>query len=451
VEDRPNVSAYPPSSQLTRPVSPVFGALSIESFDLTTSATEAAEMADWTFTYFVDSWLDPRFKPTWFAAFFNSPLVYHSLSFSVGILQDIVANRPVQLQRFSHRIKTIQIINKQLDHLDDVDLEPLLLAIVALWRCNTDVSDQGNPLPQIFSPHARSAGWVAVLGRLSGEGSHAQALGQLIRRKGGLVSFETLPGLQESLCLADIIGSSTIASKPRFESAYHVSNHLGALAPALEVMSDDVEGRGFSRNVPGCLPSGILKVLERIACVDKLLDGFTTRTAPPAEEYHLTQLTYAVQHELLSLPAWQILTLEEQEGSSFATYELCRITAMIYSTAVIFPISPSSPWLGKLLAQLKQMIVMASWSQSTMPLLVWTLWIGGLAAWQTPHRPFFTRNLQSVFARSALTRWLDVRNTLVDFLWRDITCGAGSIILWDALHVEDVPLGAEQDRVHARR
>lgn len=155
-------------------IAPAFGGVSIESFDLKDSA-EAAAMACYTFTYVVDAWLDPAHKPAWVKAFFTSPLVYHSLSFSCGILQDVSSGRPIQTRRLFHKLKTIQGIHQQLGQVDKADTEPLMLAITTLWRINTDKIAQRNAVPLLFSPHVRSASWVAIFGTLGGDGSHANA------------------------------------------------------------------------------------------------------------------------------------------------------------------------------------------------------------------------------------------------------------------------------------
>lgn len=122
VNSRQGVQPSPSTVPYT--VSPIFGGIAINSFSIEkpSSSTQAAETASFCFNAVLDTWLDPKYKPAWVTAFFQHPLVFHCLSFSCGIMRDMTSNRPVQAERLVHCIKTIQLVNQQLDHLDHVDV-----------------------------------------------------------------------------------------------------------------------------------------------------------------------------------------------------------------------------------------------------------------------------------------------------------------------------------------
>ncbi|EME83805.1 uncharacterized protein MYCFIDRAFT_172884 [Pseudocercospora fijiensis CIRAD86] len=110
---------------MPKTIAPVFGGVSINAFNQHQS-TDAADMATYCFIMqgdIMDSWLELRYKPIWWAAFFQHPLVYHSLSFSCGVLQDNVS---------SSSNDSVGQYSTQLDTLDTVDIEPILLAMLTL-------------------------------------------------------------------------------------------------------------------------------------------------------------------------------------------------------------------------------------------------------------------------------------------------------------------------------
>ncbi|KAK4502270.1 hypothetical protein PRZ48_005695 [Zasmidium cellare] len=342
----------PTVTVLSRTPFPVFGALRIGSFDLEKSHG-AADIADYCFNTVMNSWLDPELKPVWFAAFFEHPLVFHSLSYSCGILQDVSNGRSIQPARLVHRLKTIQIVNQQLGNIENVDPEPILLAITTLWRINTD---------------------------------------QL------------------------------------------------TLKQSLEPLSEDVEGRGFVTQVPGALPTDALATLRRLSMVDKLLDDFSAKIVSLSDDIILATLGNSVQHELLSLLPWQSLSEDDRRGCYLVTYEVCRITAILYSNAVIFPMAPNASWLEKLLKQLRLVLETSNvsiWHGDTLQILIWSLFIAGMAAFWTRHRNFFVAHLRSTLKQAGLTSLEAVKAMIREFLWRDDGCGQGATILWDIVHPKE--------------
>ncbi|KAF2162931.1 hypothetical protein M409DRAFT_26784 [Zasmidium cellare ATCC 36951] len=433
-------NSAPTIPQLSRTPSPVFGALKVGSFDLEQSH-HAADIADYCFNKVMNSWLDPGLKPTWFAAFFEHPLVFHCLSYSCGILQDVSSGRPVQQARLVHRLKTIQLVNQQLGNIDNVDPEPILLAITTLWRINTDQMGGVRAAPLIFTPHRRSASWVALFGKLGGDDTHSRAMVELVNRVGGMSNFTTLPSLQETLALGDVLHSSANASKPLFPSIWDAQVFVKVLKPSLQTLAGDVEGRGFVNQVPGGLPADALATFERLSLVDKLLDDFSAKSVSLSNDIILATLGDAVQHELLSLPSWPSLNEDDRHGCYLATYEVCRITAILYSNSVIFPMAPDASWLEKLLKQLRLVLEtsnMSMWDDDTLPMLVWSLFIAGMAAFWTRHRSFFVTHLRSTLVLAGVSSLEAVKAMIRVFLWRDDACGHGADMLWDLVRWKEI-------------
>ncbi|KAF7188912.1 hypothetical protein HII31_09835 [Pseudocercospora fuligena] len=229
------------------------------------------------------------------------------------------------------------------------------------------------------------------------------------------------------------------ASKPKFESIWNPESYMQRLESALSGMTSDVEGSHFAYAVPGGLPAGMLRTFQRLAALDKLLDDFSNRVVSRTEEFAVSQLATATQHELLSIPPWDEVHTDQRQDFLMASYEACRIACLIYSLSVVLPVKTTDPWLEKLLKQLRQLLevsVTDLWTEQGTLLLIWTLFVGGMSAFSTSHCSFFVNYLRTVLQTDSRTSWPGVKSVLEGFLWRDAACGSGAAILWQALQLD---------------
>ena len=144
-------------------------------------------------------------------------------------------------------------------------------------------------------------------------------------------------------------------------------------------------------------------------------------------------------HRLLSLPSWDELPEIEKSTTSRTTYELCRLTVLLYSSAVIYPMPAQSGWHLKRLASMRA--VLATYTAQKVQtlddsLLTWCLCVGGIAAFRTSQRYFFQSFLEETLHRWSLTSWSAVRKINRRFLWSDDACARGAAVLWDAIGME---------------
>lgn len=148
-----------------------------------------------------------------------------------------------------------------------------------------------------------------------------------------------------------------------------------------------------------------------------------------ADQRNLTQYT------LLSIPPSTDLPTYYSHPTEAATYEACRLAALVFAVGVIFPIpAPNTP-LPKLAQQLQSVLQQSSssalWtSPNTRIPLIWILILGGIAASDTPERPFFVSALGETARRSGLTSWQDVKRVLEMMLWYDVACDEAGESLW---------------------
>lgn len=187
------------------------------------------------------------------------------------------------------------------------------------------------------------------------------------------------------------------------------------------------------------LPSAALEVYDRICLLDVLLPFCRSLRRGDAEYDVLLMARSGFYHRLLSSPSWDELPESGKCVRSRAIYELCRVTVLLYSSAVIYPMPPQSGWHLKRLECMRA--VLTSYTVRETPisddsLLVWCLCVGGVAAFRTSQRYFFQTFLKGTLHRLSLTSSSAVRKINRRFLWSDDACARGAAVLWDAIGME---------------
>lgn len=196
-------------------------------------------------------------------------------------------------------------------------------------------------------------------------------------------------------------------------------------------------GRGFEHKVPYRLPSSQLSVLINLSRVNQVMERCRDRMLCDRDLKKVVDLRNRAHHQLLCLQAWDTLSDNEREGIDRTEYECCRLTALLYSTAVVFPQPPHSGWHLRLVRDIKALLTVSivnAWSRTAPALLIWVLSIAGIASFRSPERGFFEHSLRwTLESRDYLVPKPAVRSQLKEFLWSDSACGRGFNELWDSL------------------
>lgn len=152
--------------------------------------------------------------------------------------------------------------------------------------------------------------------------------------------------------------------------------------------------------------------------------------------YALVVTRNACHHNVLSVPTWADLSDSKRTNSSYLDYEVCRIVAILYSNAIVFPISPRFPWHSKLLGSLRQLLQTPGihrWLQGSDKLVVWALFVGSIASYPTEYFQFFSRYLKEQLLVTELVSFADARSVLRRFIWSDNACELGASLVWNKL------------------
>ena len=170
-------------------------------------------------------------------------------------------------------------------------------------------------------------------------------------------------------------------------------------------------------------------VAQTIA-VNHYLDGEPASLSVGALSYART----AIQHRLLSLPTAEEINLSFRTKSiRLNIYEACRLTALIYGVAIIFPIPNSYKVLQNLVRSLKASIEVCGMNQLAITLpdfLLWILVLGGIAAFEKPERNWFASHVARLVKERKIDNLERIEEELTSFLWLDSACGPGGRQLW---------------------
>ena len=100
------------------------------------------------------------------------------------------------------------------------------------------------------------------------------------------------------------------------------------------------------------LPSTLISVLEDLSIIDFAMGQSRTRKVKDKAVRQLIGARDGAQHRLVASPSWNELDDDARAKTSHQLYECTRLTAIIYSNAVVYAYPPHSGWHVKLVAQL---------------------------------------------------------------------------------------------------
>lgn len=139
-----------------------------------------------------------------------------------------------------------------------------------------------------------------------------------------------------------------------------------------------------------------------------------------------------IHHRVLCLPP------VEEAGSMTPNvsdlYEICRIGARIYSSAVIFPVPAAKVPFKQLAGLLRESIWRSSLhlngTQSS-NFLIWSFILGGIASEGTDERSWYLDYLSELRINRSIADFDQLKCILEQIMWLDPVCDPGLIRLWD--------------------
>lgn len=175
-----------------------------------------------------------------------------------------------------------------------------------------------------------------------------------------------------------------------------------------------------------------LGVMVEMLNVTVLVENYVDGTLLGPDILALTCRKNHAHHRLLSLPTGA--ELSEFLGPKTSFYECCRLAALMFATAVLFPMPRSTGIPQRLVTEIKQGIEATSLEAlfgGGVSFFIWLLMLTGVAAAGLPERPWFEGRLIDLLTLEGVSRWSEVKSILASFLWMDSACDGSAMDLWD--------------------
>ncbi|KAJ5180894.1 Protein of unknown function DUF3468 [Penicillium capsulatum] len=372
-----------------------------------------------------------RSDPALFTSFMFASLCHRRMQWLNGSITKDSFDRELDQALELCEMESISLINEAVHDPSRAISDAVLLSVICMAHHRATGNSGGGPLRTPFNPPLRRLQWVDVYGCLRPNMVHVQGLLQLINLRGGLKNITTL-GLRPTIGFSDIFTASVLCSRPVFEFWPIDPNRNGiSIYALLDFDQSDVDhGFGRLRGI-GITP----QMAEALQAAHTYIEILKACLASGYEISLLADKRNITQHTLLSIPQATDVHAHFSHPSQPATYEACRLTALIFGVGVVFPLPAQSTPLRSLAQQLQSALSQPTastlWSSpNTRILLLWILTLGGIAACDTPGRSFFASALGHSSRCSGLSSWPDLKQCLEMMLWYDLACDEAGEALW---------------------
>ncbi|CAG7938057.1 unnamed protein product [Penicillium nalgiovense] len=328
-------------------------------------------------------------------------------------------------------MESIKLINQDVRDPDRAISDAVLLSVICMAHHQAEEKSAQQHHRTPFNPPFPRLQWIDVYGCLPPNMIHIKGLLQLIKLRGGLANIPT-EGLAATISFSDIMSCSVLCIHPCFDFWPLADSRLGRSIQELLGFSPSDVDQGFAR-------------LQEIGATRQLAEAFQAvhtyigiiKASPNSTKdvSLLNDQRNITQHTLLCLSPASDLHAFFSHPTHAATYEACRLAALVFGVGVIFPIPAQNTPLNTLARLIRSVLLQPTsiglWSSpSTRLPLIWVLTLGGIAANATPERAWFASALGEIARRTGLTSWASVKAVVSSMLWYDAACDTAAETLW---------------------
>lgn len=212
--------------------------------------------------------------------------------------------------------------------------------------------------------------------------------------------------------------------------------HEDILLACLDVQTQSQPGRGFSTLISGGLHADLHENLIFLCSIDVLMSQNRDGIPSSYNKSHLIQARDLAHHRILSVESWDRLEVDERGGGPRQIYECCRLTARLYSTAVLWGMPMDTAWHHDIVRQVAKLLEVSEfhcWPHTQCELLLWILVVNGVASYGSMSRRFFEEGLGVMLEKTGVGAFDHLKQVVSAFLWSDNACVDGAKMLWDAV------------------
>ena len=359
------------------------------------------------------------------------PISYHVLHYCAAIRQDQISGTStfsVHPETLLHQAEALRLLNEAISCLEECNLDAVIFTVYALSSLNSEMSKSEVRLQ--FRGFPWQTDWL--WDQSASFKSHLDCLEMLVGRRGGLDALQ-MPGLALSIARSDLAYAAFWLTSPRFAYFWSLDDETLAAYEEVQLSAPHTASHGLT-SIAGILPFEVLDVMINIANTDRLLSNHLDVVSLNSRQ--LESARCIVHYQLLCLPAWDDTDGVYSEWADETVYECCRLTAILYSNAVIMNIPPHTGWHLSLCAQIRRHLEgcdMEELSGDAPGLLIWILCIASIAAYGLEQQDFFASALQCALDREGVETRQAAEDVLVGYLWSSEACGKGADLVWQEL------------------
>jgi hypothetical protein len=185
------------------------------------------------------------------------------------------------------------------------------------------------------------------------------------------------------------------------------------------------QGSGLVNLLKFGLSQEALAVMMEMLNITVLAENYLKGTLRNPDIFAIGSMRDRAHHKLLSLPR------------ANGIYECCRLSAILFATAALFPMPRFTGVPQRLVKEIRQcfdqigLVVLVS--EGARSFFVWVLMLAGIAAEGLPERQWAEETLVVLLKVTAdrVTRWSEIKEIVESFLWMEFACDRGAMKLWD--------------------
>ncbi|KAJ5951667.1 uncharacterized protein N7479_010080 [Penicillium vulpinum] len=381
-----------------------------------------------------NKWFDLSMAdPALFTAFMFGSLCHLRVQWQNNWVQGTVFGQRERRALQLCEMESIKLINQAVRDPNRAVSDAVLLSVICMAHHQAEEGSVQQHRRTPFDPPFPRLQWIDVYGCLPPNMIHIKGLLQLIKLRGGLANIPT-EGLAATISFSDIMSCSVLSIHPCFDFWPLADCRLGLSTQELLGFSPSDIEQGFGHLQEfGATPqmAEAFQAVHTYIGIIKASPNSTHDISLLADQRNLTQ------HTLLCLSPASELQLHNffSYPTHAATYEVCRLAALVFGVGVIFPIPAQNTPLNTLARLIRSLLLEPSssdlWSLPSMRfLLIWVLTLGGIAANDAPERAWFASALGDIARKTGLNSWPSIKSVLGSMLWYDAACDLAGETLW---------------------
>ncbi|RDW90156.1 uncharacterized protein DSM5745_01931 [Aspergillus mulundensis] len=277
-----------------------------------------------------------------------------------------------------------------------------------------------------LTPPLQGLQWLNIHGARLPNMEHQAGLCKLVKLKGGLQNIK-IPGAASAIFYRALVNSTLTLSQPQLPF-FSVYGH-GIFDLAFNFNCDPLQfENGTLEFAQMGLPPELAYAFHGMKMYSFVIQEYIEGGIGVSDSRMMCDLRNLVHFHVLTLPPAN----ESDTNHRGPLYEACRISALIYSTGVLFPMPAVGSPHGRLATLLQQELadtdlLDAPPTGDNQNLFVWILAMGSIAASNGPERRWFVQKLVELSCHMSMSHWNRLKTILKSILWLDCACDRAAI------------------------